>query len=167
MTHGRRWPDMSAVKETGLGDRLYVAGYDLSGDIGSVQRVSGGPAAMEVTGIDKSGYERIGGRRDGGIDFTSWFNDAAGQAYPVLSALPTADRIVSYYRGAAVGGPVASCVAKQVNYDGTRAADGAFTFTTNAASNGYGLEWGLQLTAGKKTDVVATNGTSIDYGAVS
>jgi hypothetical protein len=155
------------AKQTGLGDRLFIDGYDLSGDIGSLQRIGGGPAAMDVTGIDKSAFERIGGRRDGGIDFTSWFNDAAGQAYPVLSALPTTDRTVSYFRGAAIGSPAASCIAKQISYDGTRGNDGAFTFTSSALSNNYGLDWGLQLTAGKRTDVAATNGASIDYGAVS
>src|SRR3954471_9460681 len=111
MTHGRRWPDMSAVKETGLGDRLYVAGYDLSGDIGSIQRVAGGPAAMEVTGIDKSAHERIGGRRDGGIDYTAWFDKQTGQAHPRLSLLPTADVITSYFHGIVQGNACASCVA--------------------------------------------------------
>jgi hypothetical protein len=155
------------MKQSGLGDRLFVAGFDLSGDISAVQRVAGGPAALEVTGIDKSAPERIGGLRDGGIDFTAWFNDAAGQSHPVLSTLPTTDRIVSYFRGAAIGSPTASCVAKQVNYDGTRAQDGTLTHTVNAVPNGYGVEWGLQLTAGKRTDSTATNGASIDYGAVS
>lgn len=155
------------AKQSGLGDRCFVGGYDLSGDIGSIQRVAGGPAALDVTGIDKSGYERIGGTRDGGIDFTAWFNDAAGASHTILSTLPTTDRIVTYFRGAAIGNAAASCVAKQIGYDGTRAADGQLTHTVNAQANGYGCEWGLQLTAGKRTDTAATNGTSVDYGAVS
>lgn len=155
------------AKQSGLGDRLFVAGVDLSGDIGSIQSVRGGPAALEVTGIDKSAPERIGGQRDGGIDFTAWFNDAAGQSHPTLSTLPTTDRIVSYFRGAAIGSPAASCVAKQIGYDGTRAQDGSLTHVVNATSNSYGTGWGLQLTAGKRTDGSATNGASIDYGSVS
>ena len=118
---------MAALKESGLGDRLFVAGYDLSGDIGSIQKISGGPAPLEVTGIDKSGYERIGGRRDGGLDFTAWFDDQPGQAHPRLGSLPTTDQIVTYFHGATQGNTCASLVAKQVNYDGNRAADGAFT----------------------------------------
>jgi hypothetical protein len=157
---------MAAVKETGLGDRLFVAGYDLSGDVGSVQRIGGGPAAMDVTGIDKSGYERIGGLRDGGIDFTAWFDDQAGQAHPRLSTLPSTDVIVSYFHGATQGNACASTVAKQVNYDGTRAADGAFSFSVNAVSNGYGLEWGRMLTDGKRTDGSATSpATGLDGSA--
>ena len=55
-------------------------------------------------------------------------------------------------------------VAKQLNYDGTRANDGAFTFAVSAQANGYGLEWGKQLTAGTRTDTGATNGTGVAFG---
>jgi hypothetical protein len=159
---------MAAVKESGLGDRLFVAGYDLSGDIGSIQRIAGGPAAIDVTGIDKSGYERIGGLRNGGIDFTAWFDDQPGQAHPRLGSLPTTDQIVTYFHGATIGNACASMVGKQVNYDGNRGNDGAFTFSVNAVSSLYGMEWGQMLTAGKRTDTVATSpATGLDGGAAT
>jgi hypothetical protein len=102
-------------------------GYDLSGDIGSIQRIRAGPAALEVTGIDKSGYERIGGERDGGIDFTAWFNDAAGQAHPRLSTLPTTDvHRVLLPGSASAAGRVR--VVKQIDYPVSRGNDGSFTF---------------------------------------
>lgn len=154
-------------KQSGLGDALYIAGYDLSGDIGAVNSIGGGPALLEVTGIDKSAFERIGGLRDGRIDYTAYFNPALGQAHSRLSALPTGDVILSYYRGTALGGASANLVAKQLNYDPTRADDGAFTFTGQNQGNGYGLEWGTSLTAGKRTDTTATNGTSVDFGTGS
>ncbi|MFD9256927.1 hypothetical protein [Streptomyces sp. NPDC059538] len=153
-------------KQSGLGDALYIAGYDLSGDIGSVT-VGGGPSLLEVTGIDKSAFERIGGVRDGRLDYTAFFNPAVGKAHPRLSALPTGDVILSYFRGTALGGASANLVAKQLNYDGTRADDGAFTFSGQNQGNGYGLEWGTSLTAGKRTDTTATNGTSVDFGTGS
>lgn len=153
-------------KQTGLGDALYIAGYDLSGDIGSVT-LGGGPSLLEVTGIDKSAFERIGGVRDGRIDYTAFFNTAVGRAHARLSPLPTADLIISYFRGTALGGASANLVAKQLNYDGTRADDGAFTFAGQNQGNGYGLEWGTSLTAGKRTDTTATNGTSVDFGTGS
>ena len=159
-------------KQGGLGDNCYVDGYDMSGDVTSLQRVGGGPNLTEaVTGIKKLAFERIGLLRDGGIDFTSWFNDstatgAEGQ-HTVLKTLPTADRIVSYFRGTAVGSPAASLVSKQVNFDGNRGNDASFTFQCNAQANGFGLEWGDQLTAGLKTDTTASNGTSIDFGSAS
>lgn len=152
-------------KQSGLGDNCYVGGYDLSGDIGSLSRIGGGPAPLVVTGINKSAFERIGGRRDGAMEFTAFFNKAAGQAHLRLSTLPTADVIVTYFRGTAIGNAAASCTAKQINYDGNRGADGAFTLGIHALSNGFGLEWGNQLTVGKRTDTAATNGTSNDFAA--
>jgi hypothetical protein len=155
------------TKQSGLGDRLFVAGVDLSGDIGSIGGISGGPNPLEMTGIDKSAYERLGGVRDGSLEFTAFFNKAAGQAHPTLKALPTADVLVSYYRGAALGSPAASLVGKQINYDGSRNEDGSLTFKTQALANGFGVEWGRQLTAGKRTDGGATNGTGVDFTTVS
>jgi hypothetical protein len=154
------------AKQTGLGDNLYVAGYNLSGDIGSIDDIGGGNEPLGVTGIDKSGMERLGGPRSGRINMASWFNDAVAQEHPVFSPLPTADVIVSYFRGTTIGNAAASLVAKQINYDGSRGDDGAFTFKVEAQSNAYGLEWGEQLTAGADATLTAAGAlTSYDYGA--
>jgi hypothetical protein len=155
------------AKTAGMGDNCYIGGYDLSGDVGSLSRIGGGPAALEVTAINASAFERLGGVRDGGLEFSSWFNAAAGQAHPVLSALPTANVVGSYFRGTAIGNPAASLVAKQINYDGNRQPDGSFSFAVSMLPNGYGLEWGDQLTAGKRTDTGATAGTAFDSGAAT
>jgi hypothetical protein len=156
------------TKQNGLGDAFYLSGYDLSGDIGSLSSIHGGPAPLEVTGINKSAFERIGGKRDAGIAFMAFFNDAAGQAHPRLSLLPTADQIGTYCRSTTLGKPAASMVAKQPNYDPTRGTDGSFIFNIGTLANGYGLEWGVQLTAGTRTDDTgATNGTGVDLGSAS
>lgn len=146
------------AKTTGLGDNYYLGGYDLSGDTNSLSKISGGPAPIDTTAINQSGYERLGGLRDGGIDFVSYFNPTG--AHVALSPLPTADVICSYFRGTAIGNPAACYVAKQVNYDPTRGQDGSLTFAVATQANGFGLEWGEQLTAGLRTDTVATNGAS-------
>lgn len=151
-------------KQSGLGDGLIVDGTDLSGDTGSLGRIGGGPAALTITGIDKSAFERIGGQRDGGVDWSSWFNDAAGQAHATLSTLPLTNRIITYQRGTALGKPAACLVGKQVNYDPTRGDDGTLTIALQSLSNGYGIEWGEQLTAGTRTDTEATNGTGVEFG---
>lgn len=155
------------AKQGGMGDNLYIDGYDLSGDTNSLGRIGGGPAPWDVTGINKSAFERIGLKIDGGIDWTAYFNPATGQAHARLSSLPLTDRIISYYRGTAIGSPAANLVGKQVNYDPTRGADGSLTIGLNAQANGYGIEWGEQLTAGKRTDTTATDGTSLDGGAAT
>lgn len=153
------------AKQSGLGDNLYVGAYNLSGDIGSIENVSGGNAPFDVTGIDKSAHERIGGVRDGAIEFSSFFNDTAGQAHPALSPLPTTDVQVTYARGTSVGSPAASLISKQIDYAGNRAEDGGLTFSVSAQANGYGLQWGRLLTAGVRSDTTATNGASIDTTA--
>ena len=156
------------TKQSGLGDNLYVAGYDLSGDIGSLENIRGGIAMLDVTGIDKSAIERIGGQRDGTIDYTAFFDQQAGQAHPRLKLLPTTDQIMIYCRGTLLGSPAACLNAKQLNYDPQRTSDGALTFKVSAQGSGYGLEWGAQLTAGKRTDSTATSPvTGVDFTTVS
>jgi hypothetical protein len=152
------------AKQSGLGDNFYVGGYDLSGDTASLDEVGGGPAVIDVTGINKSAFERIGGLRDGRMEWTSHFNVGAGTdgTHNRLAALPTTDRHLMYYRGTTLGGPAACMVAKQLNYDGTRDTDGKFTFKVRAESNSFGIEWGASLTAGIRTDTAATNGTGVD-----
>lgn len=157
------------AKQSGLGDQLYIDGVNVSGDIGSISKINGGPKALDYTGIDKLGFERLGGERDGGLGFSAWFNPGLTPAEHVtLKTLPTADRVVSYFRGSTLGGACASCVAKQINYDGKRPADGSFSFEVEALANAFGLEWGYQLTPGIRADTTATNGTGVDmtYDAV-
>ncbi len=155
------------AKQSGLGDRLYVGAYDLSGDIGSLQQIQGGPTALDLTDITQSGYDREGGLRTGSINFTAWFNPSAGRAHPRLASLPTGTTLVTYGRGNALGAPAASCVSRQVGYDGTRGQDGSLALAVATLSDGYGIEWGIQLTAGLRTDTVATNGASVDNGAAT
>lgn len=151
------------AKSSGLGDQLLINGYDLSGDAGAIDNVGGGPNLLEQTGINKSAIERIGGIRDGRIEWTSFFNDAAGAAHPVLKTQPSTDIQVMYQRGTTLGNPSACLISKQIKYDGSRADDAALTFAIEAQANGYGLEWGRQATAGVRTDTGATSGTAISF----
>lgn len=155
------------AKSGGLGDNLYIAGFDASGDIQQLGSISGGPALLNFTPINKSAYERQGGLRSGQIEYTAFFNHvAAGTGtHEKLAALPTADQILTYCRGTTLGDPAASLVSKQIGYDPSRGDDGMLTFGVSAQSNGYGIEWGRQLTAGIRTDTAATNGSSIDTTA--
>lgn len=153
------------MKQSGLGDQLYIDGYDLSGDVGSIDDIGGGPDELMVTGIDKSAKERIGGQRDGRVSMMTYFNPGSNQEHARLKGLPTTDVQIAYCRGSAIGNQGASMVAKQTNYDLTRGDDGALSFKVDALANTYGLEWGEQLTAGKSTLGVAGALTSVDYGA--
>ena len=153
------------TKQSGLGNALYLDGYNLSGDINSLTRAGAPMTPNDVTGIDVSARERIGGQRDGVLTAVAYFNPASSGAHPVLSTLPRTDRVVSYLTGLTVGSPAACIVAKQVGYDGTRASNGDLTFSVEAQGNGDGLEWCELATAAPRTDTAATNGTGFDAAA--
>lgn len=156
------------AKTSGLGDQFYIGGFDLSGDVSSLDRVSGGPATIDVTAINKSAHERIGGLRDGDLAFTSFFNTAAGQEHLALKTLPRTDTVATYFRGSTVGNPSFSVNGKQVNYDPTRDNAGNLTVKVEVQANGFGGEWGILLTPGLRTDTTATTGTAFDgTGATS
>ncbi len=156
------------MKSTGLGMRCYVGGYNLSGDIGAINRIAGGPDALDLTDITQSAYERAGGLRNGGIDFTAYFNPSSSRAHPVLGALPRTDTLVTAAAGVLVGSAAASCQAVQLGYDPQRGNDGGLTFGIVTNSDQYGLEWGELLTAGERTDTTATaSGTGLDGAASS
>jgi hypothetical protein len=152
-------------KSSGLGDNAYVGGYDLSGDVLSLGKIGGGVAVLDVTPINASAHVRIGGLRDGGIDFVTAFDPAVGQEHPVLAAQATADVQVMYMRGTAIGNAACCEIAKQIDYDPTRGADGMLTSAISTLPNAYGVEWGTQLTAGLRTDTTATTGTAFDFTA--
>ncbi|MGK9463920.1 hypothetical protein ACSLFT_28400 [Streptomyces sp. G6] len=157
------------AKQSGLGDALFISGYDLSGDIQAVGNIGGGPSPLDFTAINKEAHERKGGKKDGRMQVTTFFNpgEEADAAHAVLSTLPRTDVTAMYCRGTTLGAPSANLVAKQIGYDGTRADDGAFTFAVEAQSNTYTLEWGRLLTAGLRTDTTATDGASVDFGTGS
>lgn len=154
-------------KTSGLGDQLLIGGVNLGGDLQSLGRIGGGNTPLPSTDITQSAMSRLLGEIDAGIDMVSYFDPAAGASHATFSALPTADTLVTYAHGYALGAPAASLPGKQINYDGTRGQDGSFTLAVNAVSNGFGLEWGNTVSAGLQTDTAGTNGTGVDLTTVS
>ncbi len=220
-------------KTSGLGDNLYLGGYDLSGDVGSVDQLQVPVATFDVTSIKSSAMERIYGRRDGNLSFTSfwefsgavstpsfpattvpqvstypfpvlvtiaagtvtnvtvngstvgsgdgsyllpalgsitvtytgsptWTWTATGAEHDILSTLPRANTVACYLRGTTVLNPTFSLVGKQIDYDTTRDASGNLTNKVQIQANSFGGEWGKQVTAGLRTDTVATTGAFVD-----
>ncbi len=153
------------AKESGLGDAFYLGGRDISGDINSVGTIRATRPPIEVQGIDKSARERIPGLWDGEMSFITYFNDASDQAFDALKGMPTTDVQCMYFRGTTLGDLGAAIVGKQANgYGPERTADGGMTFPVQMLSNAKGLEFTRNLTAGKRTDSAATNGSSVDDG---
>lgn len=153
------------TKASGLGAAFWIDGVDLSNDVASLSRISSSRGVLPATGIDKSAMERTQAIRDGGMELTSWFNPAANQQHATLKAVPSTDRHAAYCHRTTLGAPAAAVVGKQITYDGSRGDDGAYTHDATLESNAYGLEWGYLLTAGKRTDTAATNGTGVDFAA--
>lgn len=151
-------------KQSGLGSRFLVGGYDISGDVQALDSVGGSQVLLDVTDITQSAHARIPGLRDGAMAFTVFMD--ASNAHPVLSALPSADTLMTALMPPlAIGSPAACLVAKQVGYDPTRGNDGALTMKVAGQGNAYALEWGAQLTPGLRTDTGAANGATLDQGA--
>jgi hypothetical protein len=156
------------AKESGLAHALFVDGYDLSGDTGSVDTIALRRNALDVTGIDKSATERITGLVDAELAFSSWFNPSALQEHAALSVLPAADKQVMYFAGSTVGANGFAFVSKQLDYVPSRAADGSLAIKVQCVgSDGNWPLWGDMLTTGKQVFSGAANGTSIDYTAAS
>ena len=152
-------------KATALGAAFFVSQYDLSGDTRSLSSIQVATNPIDVTGIDKSAHERLAGLRDGNIEWVSYWNDSAGQAVPALKGPDGSDRIVTFLQSSTIGDSAFSMVGKQVTFAPERGDDGSLTIGVQAQANGFGLECGQSLTAGKITHSSATAGTAVDFVA--
>lgn len=154
------------AKESGLGANFYVDEVDLSGDTGSLSNISKRTSPLVLTGIDKYAFERKAGKLDAQLSWQSYFNPDT--AHPALAdGTFRDDRIGSYFHRPTLGIPVAAMVAKQTTYAPTRGNDGSLMVAVDMLANQWWLDWGLALTAGKRTDGSATNGTGVDFGAAA
>ncbi len=152
------------AKQTGLGDQLFVDGYDIAGDIQQIGGLSTPIAALEMTGINKEANEREYGLADGQAEFTSFFNDAAGAAHVALKSLPRTDGHVMYLRGAGIGNAAISVIGKRIDYAATRGDDGSLTFGVTAQGSGTVVEWAQQVTAGRVSNASGASSASLDLG---
>ena len=137
------------AKQTGITDRLYWHGTDISGDVGAIQSISTNVALLPLTAINSETEERTQGQSSGAINFVSWFNDEL--SLPILDDLPSTDVILLYARGVSIGSPCFALSAKQVNHDPQRGQDGSLTLPVDAQGSGVAGEYGRLLTAGQHT----------------
>ena len=155
------------AKKSGLGQQIFVHGYDLSGDVAAIDNAGSPRNLLEITAVNASATERLVGLSDGNLSVSSWFNDATEQEHAAFSGLATTDRIVTWAFGATRGDVAACLVAKQLNYDGTRGTDGSLSFSVDTQADGISLDWCNTLTTGKETHSSAGSSTSRDDGAAT
>lgn len=152
------------AKQTGVGARLYVDEYDISGDTGAIDTIALRRAQLDVTGIDKDYMERLPGLGDAEIGFSGFFNRT--NAHAQLSPIGTAAQIVTAATSAALGAAAASISGAQVDYGVTRGADGSLATKASFTSfAGYGVQWGVLLTAGSAS--ASGTGNAVDNAAAS
>lgn len=149
-------------KQSGLGDNLFVGGYDIGGDINTIGSVSTPRETLPSTGITVFAQERMFGKRDGMAEFTSYWNVATDRVFDALSSLPRTDVHVMYCRGEGIGNEALCLVGKQVDYNPSRGDDGSLLSTTSIPAAAFGADWAEQLTAGKDTHASGASTTSLD-----
>jgi hypothetical protein len=161
------------AKMTGIGARLFLAGYDVSGDIGSVQSIALTQALDDVTGLDKPARERLGLLLDGQLSFASYFNpnsalvNGAIGVHEIVKTLTGVKQLLYCHRPERAS-PAAGLVALQSSYSLERSDTGALRGSVQAqTAAGAAIEWGVCLTEGAETfdAPVATEG--VDNGAAS
>lgn len=153
------------AKQSGLGDNLIIDGFNVSGDVGSIDTIEGARAVQELTGLDKYAKERGLLVSDSKMEFTAYFNPPG--SHQQFSALPQGDRLATYCRGTGLGFPAVTLTAKQTDYQGTRGDDGSLTFKVPlVGADGEPMTWGEQLTDGQETFTAGASTGSKDLGAV-
>ncbi len=122
-------------------------------------------AALDVTGIDKSAHERLVGLGDHKLQYTGFWNNAAGGQHKVVSAL-NGTPVRGIWLGSATEGDGLAFVASGIlsNYPVARPATGALTVKPmiEGYTGDYG-DWGQLLASA--TDASGTvNHTGVDFG---
>lgn len=93
---------MPTTKQTGLGDNFYIDGFDLSGDVSSLDTIGMPMQTLDVTGMTQKAPERKKGKRDGAISFTTFMNTnfpavstpgVPATTVPLVSTLPYPVRV--------------------------------------------------------------------------
>lgn len=77
------------AKASGLGDNFYIGGFDLSGDVASLDKISSPIALLEATGLKQLAEQRLAGQRDGDMQFTTYFNNTGTTNAPGVPASGT------------------------------------------------------------------------------
>lgn len=77
------------AKQAGLGDNFYIGGFDLSGDVASLDQISGGPNPLAGTAVKQSAQARLFGIRNGTMKFTTLFEQTPTIVTPSVPASGT------------------------------------------------------------------------------
>lgn len=117
------------AKQSGLGDNFYIGGYDLSGDVASIGKISSPLALLEATGIKQFAEQRLAGKRDGNLQFTTLFNNTGTTNTP---AVPATNTPVTNANGWAVFVTITGGTLTSVKVNGVQVGTTAGTYVVPA-----------------------------------
>jgi hypothetical protein len=120
------------AKASGLGDNFYIGGYDLSGDVASVDKISGPLALLEATTVKQSAESRLPGLRDGSMQFTTLFENTGTTATPAVPATTVAQANTNAW---AVFVTITGGTLTSVKINGTQVGTTAGTYVLLAGQN--------------------------------
>ena len=159
------------AKVNGLNVRLYVEGYDLSGDANALNGMGYTNELLDVTTLDVSARKRIVGIVDGEVSVDAFFDPASSRQHAVWTSnsgkLTMADQDVLVQMCAAVGDPCVGLISKQGTYSTTRSPGSAISASATFTANASGPDFGVMLTAHDDTHSSAGSGTVVDGGAAT
>lgn len=150
---------------SGLSQKFFAAGYDIGGDIGSIDNLTVSVADLQTPGLDNTAMSRVHGLADGNLALTSYFNDAVGKSLQTLKTM--GGGMWTWVLVKTVGGAVLNGTYQQLSYTGNRGRDGSMEMqATGAISGGVPPEDAVNLTdGGAVTHASAGSGTSVDQTA--
>lgn len=154
---------MVTTKTAGLGDNFYVNGYDLTGDLSSVDTISSPMSPIDVHSIGQYAYQRLGGLRDGALSFTSFFDATPAVATPGVP-LTTVPVVSTYSYGVMVTVTGAVTSVKINGVESFAVASPAVPGSQQAVRNNTGALVNVTVTAGTVTAVIV-NGFQVGSGA--
>jgi hypothetical protein len=168
------------AKQSGLGDNFYVAGYDLSGDVASLDQITTPWDVIDFTTVKDFAHERALTLRTGDMQFTTFYDQVGtGTVAPAVPA--TTVPVVSTYNWfvlvSIVGGTMSNVVINGVSV-GSGAGIyvlppfGTITLTYTVAPTWTWSALGAEhqaLSTLPRTDTIATyfRGTAIGGPAAS
>lgn len=153
----------------GLGQAFFFGGYDVSGDVGSIDTMSQPRTFMEIPAVNIVGTRRLGLLSSAQLGYSFWFNDATDAMHEAIKTAPTGDEHAMLAFNATPStsvqiGDIAICVrGKRTNTGFSRSADGSFSGTVNIDGSGEGaMMVGHMLTTGNQLFASAADNASYD-----
>lgn len=150
-----------AVK-SGLFQKFFSAGYDIGGDIGSIDSLVISRADLKTPGLENGAMSRVSGLADAQMQMTSFWNVATGRAHDALQGVNGG--LWTWVLARELGGAVMNSVMQQLSYSPKRGRDGSMEVgASGAVSAGVPTEDAVNLTPlGKVTHASASSEAGVD-----